>query len=165
MRPLAAAEWRRILLEAAVIVALAAVIGLSLHWRLLAAFERDEPRGAAATASPADWPVPVGLAEVQLLLTHGAVAVDARPRPAWEEGHLPGALPLALGDFAAQIEPFQVRVPTGATVVVYCSGSGCPDSFDLARRLLQSGYQDVRVFEGGYPEWRDAALPVTRGAP
>jgi 3-mercaptopyruvate sulfurtransferase SseA len=27
-------------------------------------------------------------------------------------------------------------------------------------RLIETGYRDVRVFEGGYPEWRDAGLAV-----
>jgi rhodanese-related sulfurtransferase len=44
--------------------------------------------------------------------------------------------------------------------VTYCSGFGCPDSFDLGMRLIETGYRDVRVFEGGYPEWRDAGLAV-----
>ena len=49
-------------------------------------------------------------------------------------------------------------------LVVYCSGYGCPDSFDLAMRLLAAGYRDVLVFEGGFPAWQDAGLPVMTGA-
>jgi 3-mercaptopyruvate sulfurtransferase SseA len=48
-------------------------------------------------------------------------------------------------------------------LVLYCSGYGCPDSFDLGIILLAEGYRDVRVFEGGFPEWADAGLPVERG--
>jgi 3-mercaptopyruvate sulfurtransferase SseA len=29
--------------------------------------------------------------------------------------------------------------------------------------LLRAGYRDVRVFEGGLPQWRDAGLPVEAG--
>jgi rhodanese-related sulfurtransferase len=48
-------------------------------------------------------------------------------------------------------------------LVIYCNGYGCPDSFDLGLRLIEAGYRDVRVFEGGLPEWRDAGLPVIEG--
>ena len=63
-------------------------------------------------------------------------------------------------DSAAQLPDFILRVAKDQTVIAYCSGFGCPDSFDLGVLLIESGYQDVRVFEGGYPEWRDAGLAV-----
>ena len=57
------------------------------------------------------------------------------------------------------------EVPRPRTIIAYCSGYGCPDSFDLGVQLLAEGYLDVRVFEGGLPEWRDADLPVAREKP
>ncbi len=48
-------------------------------------------------------------------------------------------------------------------LVVYCSGYDCHDSRDLATRLLAAGYRTVYVFEGGYPEWRDAGYPTREG--
>lgn len=159
-------EWRRILLEAAVIAALGAVIGLSLHWRLvLHAFEGEG--GAAVTAvAPVggEGPVPASLAEVRELLNRNALAVDARSREAWREEHLPNALSLPLGEFDAQIAGFRDRVPATTVLITYCSGYGCPDSFDLALRLTEEGYR-VRVFEGGLPQWRDAGLPVVQEKP
>ena len=35
----------------------------------------------------------------------------------------------------------------------------------LAILLLAEGYQDVSIFEGGYPQWRDADKPVETGRP
>ncbi len=58
---------------------------------------------------------------------------------------------------------FQRTIPAGRTLITFCSGYGCPDSFDLAVLLQQAGYRDVRVFEGGFPQWRDAGLPVEAG--
>jgi len=48
-------------------------------------------------------------------------------------------------------------------LILYCTGFGCPDSFDLGVILLQQGYQEVRVYEGGYPEWRDQGRPIVEG--
>ena len=60
----------------------------------------------------------------------------------------------------AFLPDFLARVAKDQVIITYCSGFGCPDSFDLGVLLIELGYQDVRVFEGGYPEWRDAGLPV-----
>lgn len=150
---------RRNVLEAAALLALGLALGLTFNARLLltAWTTPPAPPPAAPAVSPA-YPVPVLLADVQALLARGAVAVDARSAEHYAAGHLPGALSLPLEQAA---DPAKLsHLPTGTTLVVYCSGYGCSDSFDLAVALLAAGYTDVRVFEGGYPEWHDAGLPV-----
>lgn len=164
------ADTRRILLEAVVISVLGVVLGLSFHYRLVInAFSGGQaaPPSATTGETPPDirFPVPSELAEVRQLLREGAVPVDARTREIYLEGHLPSARSLPLGEVAAQLDSFRHAVPVDAVIVAYCSGYGCPDSFDLGVRLLAEGYRDVRVFEGGFPEWRDAGLPVEEGKP
>lgn len=153
-------EARRILLEAAVILFLGMAVGLSANYRLvLNAFSGRVPV-VVAPEPGSRFPLPAALEEVRQLLAGGAVAVDARAPELFGEGHLPGARSLPLGEFDTHFDAFRAAVPLGAVVIAYCSGYGCPDSFDLGVRLLGEGYRDVRVFEGGFPEWRDAALPV-----
>jgi rhodanese-related sulfurtransferase len=148
-------SFRRIALEAIVIAALGVLLGLSFHYRHV--LEALEPKEAI---SPALYPAPVGLAEMQDLLDQGGVAVDARSREAFQEERIYGAVSLALGEAREALPGFMRRFPPETVLVVYCGGHGCPDSFDLAVRLLSAGYRDVRVFEGGLPAWRDAGLPV-----
>jgi rhodanese-related sulfurtransferase len=162
------AEFRRILLEAAVIVILGVVLGLSFNGRLLMnAFSGRPPQPPQQQqAGPqALYPSPVDLAEVRELVAAGAVLLDARAAELYADGHLPGALSLPLEEMDQQLAAFRQAVPTDAVIITYCSGYGCPDSFDQGVRLLAAGWRDVRVFEGGYPEWRDAGLPVEGGAP
>ncbi len=64
-----------------------------------------------------------------------------------------------------KLPAFLQKVAVEKTLVAYCNGYGCPDSFDLGLRLIREGYRDVRVYEGGLPEWRDAGLPVVKGQP
>jgi rhodanese-related sulfurtransferase len=163
-------RFPRILLEAAVIVALGAVIGLSVHYRLLI----KHLEGRAATSSPSlqvdsaprtFYPAPVGLAEAEELLREGALAIDARNQEAYREGHLPGARSFPLDDLDASIDLFRQEVPRQTTLIVYCSGYGCSDSFTLAVRLMTEDYGEVRVYEGGFPEWRDSGRPVVKGEP
>jgi rhodanese-related sulfurtransferase len=162
-------EIQRILLEVLVIFALGAVIGLSFNYRLvIEAFARSEQTMPAVaeekTPLPDDrYPTAVFLAEAQKLLAEGALSVDARIPEMYREGHLPGAVSLPLSEVDAALPAFQRQVPAEKTLIVYCSGYGCSDSFDLGVILRRSGYADVRVFEGGLPQWQDAGLPVESG--
>ena len=47
-----------------------------------------------------------------------------------------------------------------APLVLYCEGVGCELSFFLGRELQGQGYKNIRIFYGGFPEWKDAGLPV-----
>lgn len=161
------AETRRILLEASVIFILGVVLGLSFNYRLvLNAFSgRAASPPAEESAPPALYPIPVGLAEVRELAAAGAVLLDARSGELFAEGHLPGARSLPLGEAEGRLDSFRRTAAADTVVVTYCSGYGCTDSFDLGVRLLQAGWRDVRIFEGGYPEWVDAGLPIEKGEP
>ena len=156
-------SWRRTLWEVLILLLLGSAIGLLLNQRLL----RNVLSGRVAVppvvdaTAPASLPEPVALDEVRQLLAHGALAVDARAEELYAQGHLPGARSLPLA--AAQGRPLAGVLPLGPVLVVYCSGYGCSDSFELALLLLRSGYRAVRVFEGGFPAWREAGLPVVTG--
>jgi rhodanese-related sulfurtransferase len=41
-----------------------------------------------------------------------------------------------------------------ARVIVYCSGSACPNSRDAGAKLVTLGFTNVRVFEGGLEAWK-----------
>ncbi len=151
---------RRIVLEAIVIAALGALVGLTFHYRLVLDTLGQREEKAAGSAF---YPAPAELAEVEALLAAGGVAVDARARESFEAERISGAVSLPLGEATQSLPPFMHRFPRDTTLVVYCGGYGCPDSFDLALRLAAAGYAHVRVFEGGLPAWREAGLPVEEG--
>lgn len=157
---------RRILFEAALIAAFGAAIGLAVNHRLVSAAFTGQLAVTAPVASVPDalLPQPALLAEVRELVNSGAVLIDARDGALYADGHLPGALSLPLGEVEVQLAGFRQKVETDKPLVAYCNGYGCPDSFDLGMRLIKEGYRDVRVFEGGFLEWRDAGLPIVKGA-
>jgi len=151
--------WRRLLLECVVIVALGILIGLSANVGLLRQVLGKEA-GHSEERVQQQLPEPVMLEEVVELLSAGALAVDARLPEQFSAGHLPGAYNLPLAEIETAYAAFAEQVAATRTLVVYCNGYGCPDSFDLASLLLQKGYAEARVFEDGFPAWRDAGLPV-----
>ena len=155
---------RRLLLEAAVLCAVAMAVGLSLNYRMVMnAFTGKTVAPAlikTASVEVAEYPDPIALDEVQELIAAGALLVDARHADDYHETHLPDAASLPLGEVESMLESFRKQVPADRILITYCNGYGCPDSFDLGVLLLKAGYQQVRVFEGGFPEWRDAGLPL-----
>lgn len=163
-RPSVNSAWRRVLLEAAVICAVAMSVGLSLNYRMVMnAFSGKTvapPPIELAQVEVAAFPDPVELDEVQELLSAGGLLIDARHQEDYLAAHLEGAVSLPLGEVDQQLENFRREVPSDRVLITYCNGFGCPDSFDLGVLLLEAGYQEVRVFEGGFPEWRDAGLPL-----
>ena len=92
---------------------------------------------------------------------HPFVLVDALSTISYAGAHLPGAV---------HIPPERVdalaprRIPDQDTeVVVYCQNPSCVSSVQVALRLVELGYTDVRHFAGGKDEWRNAGLPLEGG--
>ena len=82
--------------------------------------------------------------------------LDVRTPHEWDEGHLPGARYLFLGDLPEKLRNLNPTQP----MVVYCA-SGYRSS--LAASLLQaSGFEKVRNVPGGYTAWTGAGHPVVK---
>ena len=47
--------------------------------------------------------------------------------------------------------------------VVYCSGEECESSLFLGRLMSQRGFKNLSIFFGGWSEWKDNSLPITKG--
>jgi rhodanese-related sulfurtransferase len=86
--------------------------------------------------------------------------VDALPQRAYRRRHLPGALNLTeeeVADRAAEVLPDRA-----APIVVYSTDDECTRAPDLAARLEELGYTDVRLYAAGIEDWADAGLPLDR---
>ena len=147
----------------AAILLVAAILGIAWNHRLLhkawsgqaIATMTDQ---AAPTGAP---PLPIGLMQAKELHDRReAVFVDARDAAAFAAGHIEGAVSLPASEAEAQSGLFRQRVPFSKPVVVYCNGYDCHDSAELGGELANWGYGTVYIFEGGYPEWRDAGYPT-----
>jgi len=164
---------RRILLEALILCVLSAAVGLSLNFKLI--FNAFSGKSVVTVTAPGvgttevandntdtldAFPMPVELADMDELLSGGAVLVDARSFHSYQQEHLAGAVSLPFAHFDDHVAEFKQQFSPAQTLITYCSGYGCPDSFDLGVRLMQQGYLDVLVYEGGLPEWQDAGRPL-----
>jgi len=86
----------------------------------------------------------------------GLVTVlDVRPEEEFQAGHLPGAINIPLN----QLEKRLKQLSRESEVVAYCRGPYCVLAFEAVARLREQGYQ-ARRLENGFPEWKQAGLPV-----
>lgn len=99
---------------------------------------------------------PVPAAELLNRARDGLVTViDVRPPEEYAAGHLPGAINIPL----AELEKHLADLPRDAEVVAYCRGPYCVLAYEAVARLRDKGYT-ARRLEDGFPEWKQAGLPV-----
>jgi rhodanese-related sulfurtransferase len=88
----------------------------------------------------------------------GIVTVlDVRPPEEYASGHVPGAVNVPLKELARRLQ----ELPQGQEIVAYCRGPHCVLAFEAVAQLREKGYQ-ARRLEDGFPEWREAGLPVEK---
>ncbi len=83
------------------------------------------------------------------------IVLDVRPEHEYAAGHIVGALSIPIDQLAKQVRALR----TDVEIVVYCRGPFCVFADD-AVRLLRRTERRVRRLEDGFPEWRNAQLPV-----
>lgn len=99
-------------------------------------------------------PIPRG--ELLERMRAGTVTVlDVRPPEEYAAGHLPKAFNIPLRELERRLH----ELPQEREVVAYCRGAYCVLSFEAVARLREKGFE-ARRLEEGFPEWRQAALPV-----
>jgi rhodanese-related sulfurtransferase len=83
--------------------------------------------------------------------------LEALPERYYAKNHLPGAL---LFPHDQVDQRAAGAIPHKSTpVVVYCASRACQNSRIAAQRLVQLGYTDVAVYEGGKQEWEQSGFP------
>jgi rhodanese-related sulfurtransferase len=92
----------------------------------------------------------------------GTLLLDARVAAAYRLGHIPGALSLPLGEFAAAFPALEPRLRRARLLVVYCSAVTCSDSSGLAAKLQAAGLRDLLVYRGGMEDWAARGLDAAK---
>ena len=91
--------------------------------------------------------------------------VDSRPkRKKYDKGHIPTAISIP----DSQFDKLKDQLPDnkGKTLVFYCGGLKCPLSHKSAKKAIDLGYTNVKVFSAGYPAWKEVAgTPTAKAAP
>lgn len=98
-----------------------------------------------------------------LYATGGAVFLDARGPQDYREGHILGAKNLPWQAFDKHAEAVLRDLPEDGVIIAYCDGESCSLSEELAKTLIDLGYEGVRVLVNGWTRWVQAGLPTAKG--
>ncbi len=86
------------------------------------------------------------------------IVLDVRPEPEYRAGHIAGARSVPISELRRNLR----ALPKGVEVVAYCRGPYCVYADDAVRELNRRGYRAQRL-QDGFPEWKQAGLPVAAG--
>ena len=96
----------------------------------------------------------------------GTLFIDARRTKEYVKGHIPGAISISPWEKGREekVARLAQTEPHAAPVVVYCTRSkDCEDSEEISSNLRQVGFENVLVFQGGFPVWQEKKKPVVEG--
>lgn len=86
----------------------------------------------------------------------GVVFIDARQKLDFDEGHLPGSVNIPPSLALEQCRRRMAGIPIDRQLIVYCQSANCEYSRLVARMLLEIGYANIALFEGGWVEWQQS---------
>jgi len=93
------------------------------------------------------------------------IVIDSRPkRTKYDKGHVETAISIP----DSQFDKLKDQLPKDKTklLVFYCGGLKCPLSHKSAKKAIDLGYTNAKVFSEGYPAWKEiAGTPKAKAAP
>lgn len=102
---------------------------------------------------------PVAMDELLALArSRKVVIVDTRPPGEYAAGHIAGAISVPVDELHRRLK----ELTKGNEYVAYCRGPYCVYA-DRAVEILRANGRRARRLVEGFPEWRAAGLPVSRG--
>jgi rhodanese-related sulfurtransferase len=110
--------------------------------------------------------VPITLVEVRAIVESPrpghVLLIDPRSPASFAAGHLPGARNLQLAEVRSErgTDPAMERY---GELVVYGDDPGTASAVAMTKRLMMTGYKNVRMYMGGLSEWKRAGLRVEEG--
>ena len=90
---------------------------------------------------------------------NSAFIVDARPYLKFLQETIPGSISIPDTSLAKLLGRFPIN--KNEKIVIFCGGYNCEKSHIIANKLISLDYEDVMVFAGGLPSWKERGLNTT----
>jgi rhodanese-related sulfurtransferase len=143
--------------EAFLLIAAAIVLGF--------AYTFVTKQGFFSGKTPSPSPTTPNLEMISLEKAKGlyesqdALFIDARHDFEYKMGHIHGAINIAV----KEINTSRIRLestPKEKMLIIYCDGVECNSSIELAVKLMELKFTNVKIFFGGWQEWKANNLPI-----
>lgn len=87
--------------------------------------------------------------------------VDSRKEVEYSKGHIQMAISLL--DTEMTLDMLSKHAPDKSTpILFYCNGEQCLRSSRAATHAMEWGYLNIYWFRGGWNEWLDKGMPISR---
>jgi rhodanese-related sulfurtransferase len=150
---------RHSLLEAFLLIAAAACLGIAYTFITHQGFFLKPQEGHSDSVSNLEM---ITLAAAKdLFASSNTLFIDSRHEFDYQAGHIRGAVNIPLKMFDAQRAGLNI-LSKDKLLIIYCDGAECNSSIELAVKLAESGFTNVKVFFGGWQEWSSAGLPIEK---
>jgi rhodanese-related sulfurtransferase len=150
---------RQSIQEALLLFAAATVLGFAYTFVTKQGFFSENKPTPSAAAANLEM---ISLEKAkELYESQNALFIDARHDFEYKMGHIHGAIDIAL----KEIDTRRIRLegtPKEKTLIVYCDGVECNSSIELALKLMELKFTNVKVFFGGWQEWKANNLPIDK---
>ena len=154
---------KRIFYQVGFILACGCILGLVANFPLIEKYLRGEYRYGFLSLEKYSSITFISLAEAEeLFATQKALFIDSRSREDYRAGHILQARNIPFETSKERKDLNVPSLPLEGTLVVYCDGSECQSSVELAKRLHERDFKDIRVFFDGWAEWVREGLPISR---
>lgn len=99
---------------------------------------------------------------IELILSHpDLLVIDSRRVEEYAKQHIEGAISLPDDEMTAATLG-QLASGLNRPLLFYCNGIHCLRSSQAAAKAIAWGYPQVYWFRGGWLEWMEKAMPVSR---
>ena len=92
-------------------------------------------------------------AEMKELVAKGAVLIDSRPAEAFITGTIPDSINIPLAKIKTEEGMKMLPADKSSALVFYCGGVHCKLSPASAMIALKAGYNNLKVYHEGTPDW------------
>ena len=151
--------YRQSIHEAFLLIAAAMVLGFTYTFVTKQGVFSEKKLAYSATTSNMEM-ISIEKAK-ELYESQSALFVDARHDFEYKMGHIRGAMNIAL----KEIDTHRIQlenISKEKMLIVYCDGVECNSSIELALKLMELKFTNVKVFFGGWQEWKAKKYPIDK---
>lgn len=88
--------------------------------------------------------------------------IDVRLADEFKKGHILHAKSVPLSELDELIGNFYETIAMEQEIIAYCSSRECTDSHSFAEKISEMGYENVKVFAGGFIDWEQGGGRVEK---
>ena len=176
---------RKLSTEVIIILLLSTIIGLSLNFispKGIPLIRDDSERFAIDSAKVKSenlktqrgkqnkagfyQPVNIPVETAKELFDEGAIFIDGRIPEEFQAGRIKGArnidYKMIYQKTTEEKQEILKDIKKEQIIVSYCGSDSCEISIDNAYEMAKAGYNDVKIYLGGYKEWVQKGYPVEK---